>query len=326
MNRRLIIIIASAALLTAVLTLAIVLPIVLGNAKEQPEETGASVSVHAGQTESSGEPVSAPDRETVPEQSQMPDEVQTERPQESSVETSETERPQESSLESSETEHAGSAGEIIATSPDIPAETGETEVRPETGGISFPYAIPGTELVIDSVNRYNGLFLEDGSDSEISDVAAIILKNTGNRCIDYAEITMQGRNEEYLFVVSNLEAKASIVVQEARKSPCISQEYDSVTAEPACSDTFEMAKDQLRIRETSDNQLEVTNLTDQTIPCARIFYKFYLEEEKVYVGGITYVTKVVNLKPGATVLIAPSHFTAGSSRIVMVKIFDTDRE
>ena len=222
----------------------------------------------------------------------------------------ESEKPEITNAESSEQTAA-------------PAETEGAVISKE---ISFPYTIPETDLVVDSVNSYDGLFLEDGSDTKISGIAAVIVKNTGNQCIDYAEISMKGSQTDYLFILSHLESNAAIVVQEAKKALCVSQTYDRITAEPAFSEEFEMSEDQLRIRETSDNQLEVKNLTDQAIPCVRIFYKFYLEEEQVYVGGITYVAKITNLKPGATVQVAPSHFAVGSSRIVMVKTFETDEE
>lgn len=43
--------------------------------------------------------------------------------------------------------------------------------------ITFPYHVPNTELIVEEVVSYDGIFLEDGSDTEISGVTALILKN-----------------------------------------------------------------------------------------------------------------------------------------------------
>ena len=67
----------------------------------------------------------------------------------------------------------------------------------------------------------------------------------------------------------------------------------------------------------------MTNIGSETIPCVRIFYKFALEKDSIYVGGITYTAKLTQLEPGATQQVAPSHYTAGSSEIMMVRTYAT---
>ena len=43
---------------------------------------------------------------------------------------------------------------------------------------SLPYAIPNTNLQIQKIAGYKGIFIEDGSDKEVSNITAIALKNT----------------------------------------------------------------------------------------------------------------------------------------------------
>ena len=84
-----------------------------------------------------------------------------------------------------------------------------------------------------------------------------------------------------------------------------------------------MSADQVKVEETENGSLLVTNLTDEEIPCVRIFYKFYMEEEEAYVGGITYTAKLTGLSAGGSQTVSPSHYAAGSSRVMMVRTYDS---
>ena len=89
------------------------------------------------------------------------------------------------------------------------------------------------------------------------------------------------------------------------------------------TDEFEMSEDKVRVEETGEGSLRITNLTDEEIPCVRIFYKFYMEEEQTYVGGITYTAKVTGLSAGGSQTVTPSHYSSGNSLVMMVRIYDT---
>ena len=78
------------------------------------------------------------------------------------------------------------------------------------------------------------------------------------------------------------------------------------------------------VEETAEGSLLVTNITETDIPCIRIFYKFYMYDTNVYVGGITYTAKVTNLAAGASCIVTPSHYLQGYSKIIMVKTYDTE--
>ena len=86
-----------------------------------------------------------------------------------------------------------------------------------------------------------------------------------------------------------------------------------------------------------DNLLErgYTNLVGRThaeldlLDCVAV--KRFFDEERpdavvlaaAYVGGITYTAKITNLDAGASQTITPSHYLKGSSKIMMVRTYDT---
>lgn len=208
------------------------------------------------------------------------------------------------------------------TDPDqVPEETNETQNS--TGNIlSFPYAIPGSDLVIEQVNSYDGLFFEDGSDREVSNVTAIVLANKGNSCIEYVNITMKCGDTRLRFVGSTLDAGARMIILEADAKTFQNGAYSDCTAEFSTVDNLVMSSAQIYVEENGKGGLLVTNLTKEDIPCVRIFYKYYMNDVEVYVGGITYTAKLVDLKAGKSIVVTPSHYYAGFSNVLMVKTYD----
>lgn len=193
----------------------------------------------------------------------------------------------------------------------------------ENSKIHFPYKIEDESLIIEGVKSYDGLFIEDGSDSEISGVAAIVLTNRSKKCVEYAKINLAGSKKNYEFVVSGLKPGASVVLFESNKSSYVEQDYFEVNQSVANADSFGMAKDVLEVKETSDGQISVHNKSKKDIPCVRVFYKFYMNDKKLYVGGITYTAKIVDLKAGKTAKVMPSHYDAENSQIIMARVYNT---
>ena len=82
----------------------------------------------------------------------------------------------------------------------------------------FPYVIEGTELTVQNISSYDGIFLEDGSDGEVTGVAAMVVENTGDTNVEYAAITISCNGETLEFDASDLPAGATVVVQEKNKT------------------------------------------------------------------------------------------------------------
>lgn len=188
--------------------------------------------------------------------------------------------------------------------------------------LSFPYQIPGTSLVIQKLDSYDGPFLEDGSDRDISGVCAMVVKNAGSKAVEYAKITLTQGDRTLTFTVSGLRAGASTVAQEAKAAAYSKEKYNECTAEVAELSSFEMSSDAVKVTENEDGTLNVTNLTQQTIPCVRVFYKFCMTPGSIYVGGITYTAKLTDLAPGQTQQVTASHYASGFSEVIMVRTYD----
>lgn len=188
--------------------------------------------------------------------------------------------------------------------------------------VSSNFKVDDADITIQRINAYSGIFIEDGSDKEVKNVAAIEVKNTSNKPLEFAQIQLYNGNKKLVFDVSTLPANSSAVVMEKNKASFNSSKgvtYGGTTA--GYVNSLEKASS-IKCKKVKNNGIEVTNTSSKNIPCVRVFYK-YKSSEGYYVGGITYTAKVEDLKAGASQTIYPSHFASDGGEIMMVKAYNS---
>lgn len=188
--------------------------------------------------------------------------------------------------------------------------------------VSSNFKVDDAAITIQRVNGYSGIFIEDGSDKEVKNVAAIEVKNTSNKPLEFAQIQLYNGSKKLVFDVSTLPANSSAVVMEKNKASFNSSKgvtYGGTTA--GYVNSLEKASS-IKCKKVKNNGIEVTNTSSKNIPCVRVFYK-YKSSEGYYVGGITYTAKVEDLKAGASQTIYPSHFASDGGEIMMVKAYNS---
>ncbi len=193
----------------------------------------------------------------------------------------------------------------------------------EDGYISLPYRVRGTSLEVQSITAYGGPYLEDGSHTELADIALIYVTNVGREVVEYAEISIGCDGETLVFSASTIPVGATVAVREKNKAGYWGGKLKSCTAAVAMMPQLDMSEASVRVEENENGSLTVTNLTGADIPTVRVFYKYYDQKNDLYDGGITFTAKITGLGAGESRQISPSHYTAGSSKVMMVRIFDT---
>ena len=272
--------------------------------------------------------VKEPEKEEVQDQAEKESEpeVKEEKKEEEQQEKEETEEEKEEEIsEEQTTQPAEDTGEIYV-GPLVDKGTGQTEEQlqesqPEP--VTFPYSVPGTGIVVQKISSYDGIYIEDGSDQEISNVASMLMTNSSGNAIEYVSVSLKCDGERMEFEASDIPSGAAILVQEKNKKSYRDGTYTECVGTVAQMDGFGMAEDQVKVTPNEDDTFTVTNLTEQTIPCVRLFYKLYMEDQGIYIGGITYNVKVTELEAGASQTISPSHYVQGYSRLMMVRTYDT---
>lgn len=228
-----------------------------------------------------------------------------------------------------EGEEGNDVEEDVVT-PTLPQDTPSAEVTvptekdPVTGEtvVTLPCRVEGYDLVIEKLAPYDGMYVEDGSNQNVADVAMILVRNEGDYPVEYAEIAMEHGDESRIYRICALPAGESMVVQEQTRQGVPEKAPSACKALVVQRAQMGMAAEQVSVTENGDGTLTVRNLTDKMIPTVRIFYKYYMKNEDVFVGGIAFTVRITRLGAGSETTIQPSHYTSDSSRIVMVSTYE----
>lgn len=186
--------------------------------------------------------------------------------------------------------------------------------------IAFPYAIEGTGIVVEQIGSYDGYFIEDGSDREVSGIAAIILKNNGGD-LRFVGIGISQGERSLAFSGSMIPAGSTVVLQEQNGAAYSSSDpYYSATATTELTDSFGMSEDLVTVKDNTKDGLTVTNISGKTLPVVKIYYKNYLPEENAYVGGITYCITLNDIEPETSTDVSASHYDSKYGMVMEVVV------
>ena len=194
----------------------------------------------------------------------------------------------------------------------------------ESTGVSFPCQVPGYGLVIEKMAPYNGMFVEDGTNANVENVAMLLVYNDGDYPVEYTQINVVVGQETLQFDISALPVGERLVVQEKNGKTITDDTATSATALVVQRAELELSEEKVRVVDNGNNTLSIQNLTNEMIPTVRVFYKYYMQEEDLFVGGIAFTVRITRLAAGSTITIQPSHYTSQTGRVVMVLTYDSE--
>ena len=206
----------------------------------------------------------------------------------------------------------GAAGSVIR---DEPTETvfalsvSDTPTQTVTENMTFPFLIPETKLVAQSLGLYEGELLE------LDSSAALEVTNQSDREVAFAYITLAVGEADYHFVATNLPAgSTSLLIEMEGKA----YRADSCTA---CTAWVRYGKarpedENLLVTEQGMDILRLENISEKTLENVVLYYKNYLIEESLYLGGVTYQMEIGTLQPGQCLEISPFRYVSGYSKII----------
>lgn len=177
-------------------------------------------------------------------------------------------------------------------------------------------------LLLEAVGMYTGAYVEDGSDTNITDVAAIVVKNTSEDMLQIAEIELalnDSRTAE--FRLTNLPAGGTALVLDMNKLTVT--EGIQVTESSQASRFFDGGAAESDKLETEgvEGRLTLKNESEETYSMVYVYYKTKIDKD-IYLGGITYRVPFEGI-PGKTQIETDAgHYSPDKSEIVGVQILD----
>lgn len=202
-----------------------------------------------------------------------------------------------------------------STAPSNPINPVKIET-PEKVNINLGYG-----LYITDVAKYTGIFMEDGTDEIVSDVMAIVVENTGNTDVQFAEIEVPVGKQTASFKLTTLPAGESMVLLETGRMQFTDMDFTTSIAKNVVlfQEPLSCCEDKLKIQILS-GALNITNISGNDITGDVVIYYKNASSDMLY-GGITYrVTVTGGLKAGEIKQLTGSHFSASGSRIMFVTI------
>ncbi len=194
-----------------------------------------------------------------------------------------------------------------------------TAVQPQIETFQLPRPITGTTLIAERLAAYDGPFLEDGSGDEVTNIAALVVRNTGAYGVSSAHITLQWDSGAYLFFADMIPAGESVLLLELSR-----REYEQRSW--TCCVGFQQqdlsdwsAGSKITVKEEGIGTLLITNEEAVPVENIKLFYKSYLSPPGIFVGGITYSAEIRRLEPGETTQISPEFFVNGFTKIIRIK-------
>lgn len=189
--------------------------------------------------------------------------------------------------------------------------------------VSLPVAISGTNLIAQEISSYEGPFLEDGTDREVVNVAALHVHNSGNTEVYKARIALFWSDGFYIFEADHIPAGETVVILESSGSLYRQGNYIQCNGWQELGHGVAVSED-VSVTDIALGTVVVNNLTDETLRNVCVYYKTWLSPPNVYVGGITYMVQIPVLLPRQSKHLYPYHYAVGYSKVVAVDIDRTD--
>ncbi len=167
------------------------------------------------------------------------------------------------------------------------------------------------DLYCEEITLFSGVYVENGKNEKVDNVAAILVHNRAEAFLDRATITYKYGSKNVTFVVTGLPAGEKCWVMEKSKMQIDGKhKFEFVKCISAFNyDVIEKPKHITTM--TKDNVITVTNNSKQTLENVCVYYKNTFEDGN-YFGGITYVLTFGKLSPGETIQKESAHFSEDS--------------
>lgn len=185
--------------------------------------------------------------------------------------------------------------------------------------ISLPANITGTTLVAEKLICYDGAFMEDLSFDEVTNVAALLVRNIGEQGILRAEITAKRGDTELTFIATQIPPGCAVLILEKDRKSCREGNYTALfgTAETEEGDWTE--EDCLKTEPSDLSMLAVTNTSDKLLTEVHLYYKTSYADGYFMIGGITHCVRIESILPGQTLYLKPKYYAGKYSKVVHIR-------
>lgn len=189
--------------------------------------------------------------------------------------------------------------------------------KPEGGKDTSKLTQGDDILAYSNFSSFSGLYVEDGSDVPVENVAAMLVTNQSEDFLDLATVEYEIDGKAAVFVVTGLPPGRSAWVMEKNKMTIAADaDFKYVKKTTAFKDGVIAETDKISLF-AEGNMLTAVNNTDEKLEGVFVYYKT-LHTDGNYLGGITYKTTFGDLEPGEKKTELAGHYDKGKTEIVRI--------
>lgn len=187
-------------------------------------------------------------------------------------------------------------------------------MEPQTEVYKLPYVDNDSGIVLEKLLSYDGVFVEDRSNDPVQGVAAGVIKNNGNLCIESACVDVFVEGSKYSFEICMLLPGMRVLVLDARKAEYSGNSIINLTV---ISKIFEHNPAELILHQTTDYGDLLINQYDRCVSIS-VYHRIWSESEEMYYGGIAYKTYIRNFVPGDRLVLKPDYTFPSEAILVLI--------
>ena len=180
--------------------------------------------------------------------------------------------------------------------------------------VRFPCAVEDTYLTALSLAAYEGPFWEDGTDEEVTGIAALVVENNSGLFVERGAVILSVNDQTLVFELEALPpGERVLVLEKDRKVYCPCEE---IVCYGWVKNAYPEHIPGVTVADNSLGVFCVINQSDALLERVTVYYKNYDSQSGMFIGGTSYQAEVERLQPHETRAISPYHYAQGSSRIV----------
>lgn len=157
-------------------------------------------------------------------------------------------------------------------------------------------------------NTFSGVYVEDGKNEKVENVATILVENRSKTFLDRATVKYKYGDKTATFLVTGLPAGRRCWVMEADKLETDGEHsFEFEDCISAFKEDAVLSTDKLLVK-SKDNKVTVKNISDTVLNNVCLYYKNTHDDGNLF-GGITYMMNFGNLEPGKSFTKASGHYS-----------------
>lgn len=181
----------------------------------------------------------------------------------------------------------------------------------------------GSGLTVVNIGPYTGMYMEDGSNEIVSGVVMCIVRNDGDRAVEYAQLKLNDGQKDIPFTLTALLPGRSVVLLATdRTAYDKAAAYTATMAQSVAFFSYEpsLQADRLQIQGL-DGGLNITNISGADITGDVVVYYKNVASDGLLYGGITYRTRIAGgIKAGELKQGMTQHFSVKGSEVLFATV------